>query len=92
MLDEAAGQAADAIRMIIAEGADAAMNKYNAVKRKTAEKKAEKPKAAGENIEKQRREIAEKNTGKQNEEAGIEGNAIGKLKTETKVTGEMVPE
>ena len=51
MLDEAAGQAADAIRMIIAEGADAAMNRYNAVKRKTAEKNTEKPKAEAKGME-----------------------------------------
>lgn len=41
MLDEAAGQAADAIRMIIAEGPDAAMNRYNTVKHKSAENHAQ---------------------------------------------------
>lgn len=40
VLDEAAGQAADAIRMIIAQGADAAMNRYNTVKHKNAERKS----------------------------------------------------
>ncbi|MCI8693621.1 MAG: aminoacyl-tRNA hydrolase [Lachnospiraceae bacterium] len=43
VLDEAAGQAADAIRMILTQGADAAMNRYNTVKHKNTEKTTAKP-------------------------------------------------
>ncbi len=43
VLDEAAGRAADAIRMILTQGADAAMNRYNTVKHKNTEKTTAKP-------------------------------------------------
>lgn len=96
MLDEAAGQAADAIRMIIAEGADAAMNRYNAVKRKEAVKNSEKPQAktgiAEKNTEKPKTEAkdAEENIGKQNTEAktaansGEENSTVEKSPAESK--------